>query len=474
MKRYIYLPLVVGGSLLLYGAAALAETSIPTVMTSLKSSASSVNQAMTSTAIRTLGVALLLQWILSNWKDIFSGELTSMFAKIAGLVSWAGVCFWAMGNQDILSTMFDGYLNVASNITGIKFNPGNIWANGVDLQNNMVVAFNNRTGSGDSAFAAIKNFLPALLLMAACIMILVAYGVICLSVFVAMAEFWLMFTVVPIAFALLGLQAFRDQGMAPLKGVISLGLRLIILGVIVKILGAVQGEVMNAFNTMPEVNPMEAVWYAVGGVFACAVMAFNAGKIASAIASGSSNFSGSDAIRGGMQMVGTTAAIATTAAAGAGLALAAGQSMTGSAADKAAGLGKGIGGLMGGNNLGVSGGSGLGGGGGGPAVGGPLPQDPSKMAAQKFASSDAGAPTPEGGGADAPSASNEGGSSAPSAGNASSAGIGGTSVSAPEAPGFREKAGKGLGNVMSSLDKMSQAASQDNQSVSVNMNTRGE
>ncbi|MGS0741423.1 type IV secretion system protein, partial [Glaciimonas sp. GG7] len=341
-------------SLMLSGFSVLAaETSLPTVMNTLQSTSVAVNSQLTTMALRTLGAALLLQWILTNWKELFSGEITSLFQKIAGLVTWAGICFWAMGNQDILSTMFTGYLNMASNVTGIKFTPENVWANGVDLQNNMVIAFNNRTGAADSLYSSLKNLLPSLLLMLACLLILVSYGVIAISILVAVSEFWLMFTVTPIAIALLGLQAFRDQGMAPLKGVISLGMRLIILGVIVKILASVQAEVVNAFENMPQVNPLEIVWYALGGVFACAVMAFNAGKIASAIASGSSNFSGSDAIRGGLQMVSTAAAVGTMGATAASAAM--------SASSNPAGMGNGpIGGGM--QSL-LGGASGSGGGG---------------------------------------------------------------------------------------------------------------
>lgn len=296
---------------LLASGAALADpaSSMPTVMEQLQSTARTANADITKLAIKTLGAALLLQWIITNWKEVFSGEISSMMAKAAGSITWAGITLWVMDNQSILSDMFSGYLQMANSISGVDFNPSAIWSNGVNLQNNLIAGFNKGTGA-DSLFGAIKNLLPGLMLMVACIFILISYAVVAFSVLISIAEFWLMFAVTPIAIAMMGLSAFRDQGMAPLKGVISLGLRIIILGLIVRILGSVQDAATSAFLNLPSTDPMEVVWFTLGGVFACAMMAFNAGKIASGIASGSASFSGSDAIKGGMQMAQTGAAIA--------------------------------------------------------------------------------------------------------------------------------------------------------------------
>lgn len=443
-RSAIYLASLV---MMFYGASALAEGTMPTVMETLKSTATSTNESMTTMALRTLGAALLLQWIISNWKDVFSGEMSSQFQKVAGLITWGGICFWAMGHQDILSTMFDGYLSVAKSITGIAFTPESIWANGVDMQNNMVISFNERTGSGDSLYSALKNLLPALMLMMCCLLILVSYGVIALSVFVAISEFWLMFTITPVAIALLGLQAFRDQGMAPLKGVISLGMRLMVLGVIVKVLGAVQTEVINSFDNMPEVQPMSTIWYAVGGVFACAVMAFNAGKIAAAISSGSSNFSGSDAMRGGLQMVSTAAAVGTMGATGASAMMSAGEKSLGGQGNASALAAAGtsmMGGGGPGGNLGVS--SAMP---GAPTVGGAIPPNPSGTSSSSFDNA--------------------------SSGDASSAGIGGSNPASPSQSSSGSSGGSSLKNSASNLlDKAQRNSGGDNSSVSISMNTRGD
>jgi hypothetical protein len=107
-----------------------------------------------------------------------------------------------------------------------------------------------------------------------------------------------------------------------------------------------------------------------------------------------------------------------------------------------------LGEFMGRSNLGVSGGGGSSG--GGPLVGGAFPQDPSKQAAQQFASMDK-----------------------PS-GSARSAGIDGDgsagrsdSLEKGNGLGYLENAGKVFGDA-------AEAMSQDNHAVTTSISTRGE
>lgn len=359
-------------------AFAAPPSSLPTVVQTLETTSKSINASMTVLAVKTLSAALLLQWLFTHSKQLLSGDMSATLAKTVLAITWGGAAFWAMGNQTILSDMFKGYLTLTTGFSGINFDAAAIWHNGVKLQDNMVAAFNAGTGA-DSLIGAIKNFGPVLVLTVACLCILIAYGVIAFSVLMATAEFWLMFAVVPIAIGMIGLNAFRDQGMAPLKGVISLGMRILILGLIVKILGEVQQIATDSFLNLPTDDPMETVWYALGGVFACAMMAINAGKIAAAIASGSSSFSGADAISGGLQMANVAAPVVAPAAAavttagkavlgvatGAAAGAAAGAAMGGATAafDKATGRGLGMSQALGGAP----------GGGGASVIGGPIP-----------------------------------------------------------------------------------------------------
>lgn len=358
---------------LVFGNEVIAAESMTTVMGKIQSTSKSLNANLVAICIKTLGAGLVLQLILSSWKDIFTGELHTMIPKFVGAMMWGAFCVWLINNLDMLSTIFSGYLNLATGISGVTFDPGKIFENGVILQESLMKGFNKATGSDWNPLAAAVNFLPALILALACLLIIVCYGVISLSVLVAIGEFWLMFAVAPIAISLLGLTAFRDQGIAPIKGVISLGLRILVLGVIVKISQEIVADANGQIKAGTiSFEYMSGVWLVLGGSFACAAFALMAGKIASAIASGQANFHGTDAIRGGMQMVQTASSVATAggALAAGGAALAGGAA---GAANKAApGIGAMLGNMMSPNALNVSGGPG-----GGSAIpGGAFPTKP--------------------------------------------------------------------------------------------------
>lgn len=450
------------GLLLLCSAATAAPSStMQAVLETIKSTSSSANAELTTTAIRTLSAALLIQWVLTHWRELFSGELTSLLPKAIGAMMWGAVAFWAIGNQAILSGMFDGYLKLATGISGVNFNPSAIWSNGVNLQNNLVAGFNTSTGA-DSFLGAIQNFIPALWIMIACLVTLISYGFVAFTVFMAVSEFWLMFAVTPIAIAMLGIVAFRDQGMAPLKGVISLGLRIIILGLILKVLGNVQETATAAFAALPDEDPMETIWYTLGGVFACAVMALNAGKIASGIASGSSNFSGGDGVRGAMQVAAVAAPVAAPvaaigAAAAGGLAAAAGGITTAakgasgavSAASNVASSMANRGGMTA-TNAAMS---------AKPIIGGPLPDNRAAARAREAA-------------VDGDGAKNSVGAKAAD-GSGKNASIGG----AEQGSGGSNSGGQGqgqMGKMGGALSRAGDALTQDNHAVGITMNTRGE
>lgn len=285
---------------------------LTSILSTLEASSRATNRALVDAGLKTLAAAIALQWILTHWKELFQGELTSILAKSVGLITWAGAGYWLIGNQDKFYELFNQYLGLARSLSGVQFDPVSIWGNGIQLQADLAVGFYTR--NGDGVWEMVKNILPGLGILVACLLILAAYGLVALSVLVAMAEFWMMMAVAPLAIALIGLNAMRDQGFAPIKGLMSVGLRIIILGVIVKTLGTVHTTALSAFRTLPADEPMTVVWYTLGGVFACAIMALYSGKIASGIASGSASFSGSDAIRGGMAMAQTTGTAVTAAA----------------------------------------------------------------------------------------------------------------------------------------------------------------
>lgn len=319
------------------------------VMCQFRAAATRINRELINPAISTACVAVLLQWMITYTKDIFKPDLSDFIPKMAGMVTWISVTVALINGIDRMSAIFVQYLGLAgslSSLSSVQFSPGYVIDKTLDAISATNEAF-ARVGTGDStglaAIAAIgQNMFSALMLMFANIFTFLAGLIVALSLFVAILEFWIMFAVAPLAFGLIPLSAFRDQGFAPIKGLLSLGLRVLILGVVVSVFSALTDVVVSAMNSASGASGeskevMGAVWYYLAGMAGCAMMALSAGKIASAIASGSASFSGADAIKGGLQ-------IATTAAAGAAVASAIPSALGSAAKSNAAGLlGRGLG-----------------------------------------------------------------------------------------------------------------------------------
>lgn len=291
----------------------------------IQTASTSINANLVNVAIKTAAAALALQWILTHWKELFSGELSSILAKSVGMISWFGITYWLLDNQDKFKDFFLGYLTLGGSISGnpVGFDPAMIVGQGIEVIINLDRSMDTLIGA--TPWYSVITLLPEMFTMLfAMIFIFIAYLVVALNVFIALIEFWLLFAVAPLAFALIPLSAFRDQGFAPIKGAISLGLRLVILAMIIAIMQNMSASIIAELQRRAgsdgaaiatTAGIFTHVWDFMAGMAACAMMSLMAGKIASSIASGSASFSGADAVRGAMNM-GTMAAAGTAAVAG--------------------------------------------------------------------------------------------------------------------------------------------------------------
>lgn len=317
------------------------------VMQNFRSATESINTQLVAPALITATAALTLQWILTYAKEVFNGDLSNTLAKAVGLISWFGFAVLLIKSQTEFGSYFEQYAGLAASLSGlsdVQFSPGHLIDNAT-----MVIAKVNEAferGANRHFWQVGSNMFAALMLVFANIFTYIAFLVIALSVFVAQLEFWVMFSVAPLAFALIPLSAFRDQGFAPIKGLISLGLRIIILGIITAVVNRLTDTLVTTMNSVDlngYASAFDPVWHYLAGMAACAMMAITAGKIAAAIASGSASFSGADAIRGGLQMA-SVAAVGTAAVAGGALAA---KSAMSAVKDGAYGAGHGVGKMLG-------------------------------------------------------------------------------------------------------------------------------
>lgn len=431
--------------------AAFAGNSIETAMANFQQAGASINSKLIVAGTRTACVAVLIQWILTYSKEIFTGEISNTLAKGFGILTWFGASMALLKFPDVLSNAYFAYLKLAGNLAGLSttdFTPGTVIDQGATVLSALWSGALKMVGN--HAWEIGQNIIIASVMIVVSVIIMASYFMIALGLFVANLEFWMMFAVAPLAFGLIPLSAFRDQGFAPIKGAMSLGLRLLILGIVVAVAKQLTETAINNLANLKQEDGqvLLAVYYSyLAGIFGCAVMAISAGKIASSIASGSANFSGSDAIKAGM-------AIAATAGAAGAL----GGGALNLAKEAASAGGKGLSAL--GNGLEalknaaapkVSP-SALGGApGGAPSsmngFGGP----PTRERPSLGASSNAGSSTP---------------SASPTPGNANSAGIGGpNSGGQPQQP----KGPGALDQLSSSLSNAANQHAQDGHSVGVQM-----
>ena len=183
-----------------------------------------ISENLVKTALKTCFAALALQWVFTYWKEIFSGsDITSQIAKAVGLISWAMGAVYLIGHTNILSDGFSGYLKLAGSLAGLStedFNAGVVLAVGKKMITSVHSAIWDASGTSIMQIGMMISATLQMILVD--IVIIISFGILALTLFVANLEFWMMFAVAPLAFGLIPLSAFRDQGMAPLKGALSL------------------------------------------------------------------------------------------------------------------------------------------------------------------------------------------------------------------------------------------------------------
>ncbi|TAM01719.1 MAG: hypothetical protein EPN70_18870 [Paraburkholderia sp.] len=264
-------------------ASAFAADPYAAAMSQMQSSSTNIGNNIVPIAYKLLGTLFLIQFTLRNYKVVFEaaagGELIPVFSKLIFAMLWAGFLTAAINNHyDWLNQIFSSFMQLGQLASGgVSMNPGDIMEWGIKLQNNMVADFNAATGANDGLIAAIKNFLPAILLSVACIAIMLAFFMVSLSVAIATLEFYMIAAAAPIAFATGGLDALKQASIAPLQTMLSVGYRLLISGVIVGTLHNMVTVWDASFSQVTQ-GDWTVIWEAVFGSLLMAVASFSSGK----------------------------------------------------------------------------------------------------------------------------------------------------------------------------------------------------
>lgn len=315
IKKQNVVVLVAGILMCASGCAAAALPDVNNVVKSFEIAGNSTTSKIIETAKQTAVAALTLQWIISYWKDLFGNEIKDTLIKAAGMITWFGISIALISNIDILSTIFKNYVTFAgtlANVDAATFTPTGIIRKGSELMMSVHIGYLKSLGRNFSIMDF--NIIAVITLTIIDIILIICFFLLSLSLFVAHVEFWLMFSIAPLAFALAPLQSMRDQAIAPGKGVIAFGFRIIMLGLIISVANTLTNDLISAFENGipgdPEASILGKMMEYLCGLLGCALMALNAGKIAASIASGSASLSGGDAMRAGVAVAGGVAAAA--------------------------------------------------------------------------------------------------------------------------------------------------------------------
>lgn len=313
MKKYLIIVLAV-----MFVAPAFALTSPDgsiqaAVQAAMEASAKSL---LLPQAMMWLGSFMLIQMLITNIGLLKSGaEIEAMFGKLIGSLMWFGVCIYLLQNgPNFIDSVGTGILH--------KFMPD--WISpGYILTaiGGVVLALLSTVGlTGIMVLGSGSPMLSLVVIVILFTVVAVALGL-AMKIFMLKLELGLIVMLSPLSFAFLGINALKDQGIAPFKALISLIYRAILLGVICAAFKEVSTTTEAALASidwgLDALAWIDKAQIMITSVFAYPMLGYLVYKsdaIASSLASGSTNMGTADVA----SAAATGAAIGATMAAGAG------------------------------------------------------------------------------------------------------------------------------------------------------------
>jgi len=216
---------------------------------------------------------------------------------------------------DWMNSFIDGATLFGKLGTGkdLDLNPSAIFDMGIDLQNAMMASFSEASGSGDSITGALKNILPALLMAAVCLMIILAFGMMAATVFLTHVEAYILIAVAPFLFAMGGSRWTKDIAIKPWNSMIAVSVKLMMIYLVMSVgvtLAPLWGK-MAASWTMSDWSP---IWKIAFGAATLAYLTVKIPQMASNALSGTASLSAGDALQ--IAAIAGASAVAATAATG--------------------------------------------------------------------------------------------------------------------------------------------------------------
>jgi type IV secretion system protein TrbL len=199
--------------------AAAPPIDVTSIVGTLQASMLPAVDKLSAYAIRVLGVLAALQFFMTNYSLIMSeADISKIITKAAGSVAWIAVCLYLISNGPaFISGVGDDFFT----ILGVSFpTPGSIIGSTLATS----------AGFGILAFAVGQlNSTGGQMLMYVSFAVLAVGMFFAFKILMLHLEIALVAVLAPLSFAYLGLNALKDQGIAPFKALISLGYRILLL-----------------------------------------------------------------------------------------------------------------------------------------------------------------------------------------------------------------------------------------------------
>ena len=265
------------------------------VLAIIQSSMAPAVNTLTSQAITWLAILASLQLFMTNYGVLKSGgDIEAALAKTAGAVAWIGVCIYIINNgpqfiSDVGTQMFG--------LLGLTLpSPGSIIASTLT-----VVASLAAVAVGVGGVGILGSTTAGMLIVYILLFILAIGMFFAFKIFMVQLELGLIVMLAPLSFAFLGLNALKDQGIAPFKALISLAYRIILMTLILSAFTKVSNVATTALTGFTGEawdkgigDAVNTVLSALGAYLMLAYVFYKSDSIAATLAGGSTSMGTGD------------------------------------------------------------------------------------------------------------------------------------------------------------------------------------
>lgn len=279
--------------------AATQDGSIPILQKGLSEALDKIFSQLQTIAVNWLAAFMLLQMVWTNWQLLLKDEaIERVFAKLGGTFFWFAICWYVFNNgPDFIKNVGSYIMRTATGTTGAVFDSTQPISVGIDVASQLLETLD----STQSVLQSLNPFPAIMMGLVACVILAVS-ALLAFKILMVFIETKMIIALSPINFALLGLNAFRDQGLAPLKYLVSMGIRMFLYGAVLAAMEIFSKAIIETFKNLPAASDPSVwppIWAATLGYVILGAVALRVDSIAVVLASGSSQMSTGDAVAAG-------------------------------------------------------------------------------------------------------------------------------------------------------------------------------